>query len=204
MVFFTSDNGKSLHTGAKELEQKGHYPSGPLRGYKQQVYEGGHRMPFIVRWPGVVPPGGRCDQLIHQTDIMATLAGILGVKLPDRAGEDSISFLPLLKGGTQPVRTVSVSCASDGTPSIRDGAWKLILPANPAAIELYDLAVDIGETTNLAAQQPDRVARMKAALEKLIVDGRSTPGAPQKNDVEVIRYPGASASAKKFGTRSPD
>ena len=78
LVVFTSDNGKAAYTGAAELEKLGHYPSGPLRGYKASVYEGGHREPFIVRWPGVVQPGSVCGQLVHQADILATLADIFG------------------------------------------------------------------------------------------------------------------------------
>ena len=142
------------------------------------MYEGGHREPFIVRWPGVVKPGSVCGQLVHQADILATLADILGKKLPDNAGEDSFSFLPLLKGGDQPIRQHAVSCAANGVPGLRQGAWKLILAADAQAktdVQLYNLADDIGETKNLAAEQPARVAEMKALLERLITDGRSTP-----------------------------
>jgi len=186
LVIFTSDNGKAAYTGAVDLEKKGHYSSGPLRGYKMSVYEGGHREPYIVRWPGVVKPGSVCGQLVHQADIMATLADILGAKLPDNAGEDSFSFVPLLKGGDKPIRPHAVSCAHNGVPGLRKGDWKFIAGTKP---ELYNLADDIGETKNLAAAKPELVAEMKALLEKLITDGRSTPGAPQKNDVEVRRFP---------------
>jgi arylsulfatase A len=191
-VIFTSDNGKAPYTGAAELEKLGHYPSGPLRGYKTSVYEGGHREPFIVRWPGVVKPGSMCGQLVHQADILATLADIVDAKLPDNAGEDSISFLPLLKGGDQPIRQHAVSCGANGVPGLRQGNWKLILAADAQAktnVQLYNLADDIGETRNQAAEQPARVAAMKALLERLITDGRSTPGTPQKNDGPVRRFP---------------
>jgi arylsulfatase A-like enzyme len=182
LIIFTSDNGKAAYTGAAALEKLGHHSSGPLRGYKTSVYEGGHRVPFIVRWPGVVKPGAACDQLVHQADIMATLADILGAKLPDNAGEDSFSFLPLLKGDDKPIRQHAVSCAAAGTPGLRDGNWKLVAGTQP---ELYNLADDIGETKNLAAEQPERVAAMSALLKKLVTDGRSAPGTPQKNDVTV-------------------
>ncbi|MBM3855957.1 MAG: arylsulfatase, partial [Verrucomicrobia bacterium] len=94
LVLFTSDNGCAPYIGASELERMGHFPSGPLRGYKASMYEGGHRVPFIVRWPGVVRPGSVCDQLVHQADVIATLADILGSSLPANAGEDSFSLLP--------------------------------------------------------------------------------------------------------------
>jgi len=188
LVIFTSDNGKAPYTGAAALEKLGHYSSGPFRGYKGDVWEGGHREPFIVRQPGVVKPGSVCGQLVHQADIMATLADILGAKLPDDAGEDSFSLVPLLKGANRPIREHAVSCAASGAPGIRSGPWKLILAADPKAktdVQLYNLETDIGETRNLAADNPLCVAQMKASMERLIADGRSTPGAVQKNDVEV-------------------
>lgn len=210
LVIFTSDNGCAPYIGAKELEEKGHYPSGPLRGYKSDAWEGGHRVPFIVRWPANVKPGSECHQLIEQTDIFRTLAEVLGTKLPDNAGEDSFSMLPLLRGAEKPIRENAVSAASSGLPAVRLGDWKYIPGAgaggfgakgdNPQSVQLYNLANDLGEKNNLAATMPEKVAEMKAMLEKLIKAGRSTPGAPQKNDVEVRRYP-ANASAKKKASR---
>jgi arylsulfatase A-like enzyme len=198
LVVFTSDNGCAPYIGAKDLEKKGHYPSGHLRGYKSDAWEGGHRVPFIVRWPGVVKPDSVCDQLVHQADLMATFAGILGSRLPANAGEDSFSLMPLLEGGNEAVRHHAVSAASSGLPAVRLGQWKYI-PARGSGgwgkggdqsqpIQIYDLANDIGETRNLAAKQPERVAQMQALLEKLIVQGRSTPGPEQRNDVKVRRY----------------
>lgn len=190
LVLLTSDNGKDPYTGASELEQKGHFSSGPFRGYKHSVYEGGHRMPFIVRWPLVVKPGSVCRQLVGQTDILATLAQIWGVKLPDNAGEDSFSFLQLLKGAEEPVRQSAVSTSAAGVPGLRQGPWKLILEADQQAkVQLYNLEEDPAETHNRAADEPERVAGMSALLEKLIVNGRSTPGLIQKNDVKVVRFP---------------
>lgn len=207
-VLFTSDNGKAPYTGAAELEELGHFSSGPLRGYKTSVYEGGHREPFLVRWPGVVTPGAVCKQLVHQADVLATLAEILGEKLPGTAGEDSFSFAPLLKGQNAPTRTNAISCAASGVPGVRSGPWKLILQADPKAktdVELFNLDDDLGETKNLAAQEPARVAEMKALYEKLVADGRSTPGTVQKNDVVVQRYPkpAAKAAAGKPAAKKP-
>jgi len=200
VVLFTSDNGCAPYIGVDELEAKGHFPSGPLRGYKGAAFEGGHRVPFIVRWPGVVKPGAVCDQLVHQADLMATLADILGAKLPDEAGEDSFSLLPLLKGSDRPVREHAVSCASSGVPGLRRGPWKLILERDPeskTSVHLYNLDTDIGERTSLAAERPELVADMHALMERLITDGRSTLGKKQINDVEVRRYPVTEASQKQ-------
>jgi len=212
LVFFTSDNGCAPYIGAKAMEAQGHFPSGPLRGYKGDVWEGGHRVPFVVRWPGVVRPGSVCRQLVHQADIMATLAGVLRAKLPQSAGEDSFSLVPLLNGEDRPIREHAVSCASRGVAGLRRGPWKLIFERDPQAktdVQLYNLDDDIGETKNLAADKPELVAGMKALMERLIANGRSTPGASQKNDVEVgihtrgILSPGKKATRAKT-KRLPD
>ncbi len=207
LVVFTSDNGCAPYIGVTELEKMGHYPSGPLRGYKADAWEGGHRVPFIVRWPGHVEPGSTCDQLVHQADLLRTFADVLGTKLPDNNGEDSFSLLPLLKGENQPIRESAISASISGTPAVRSGTWKYIAAPGSGGwgkggdqsqpVQLYDLANDIGETMNLAAAQPERVAEMQALLEKLITDGRSTPGASQKNDVKVKRYPAQPATPGK-------
>jgi arylsulfatase A-like enzyme len=202
LVVFTSDNGCAPYIGARDMEAKGHFPSGPLRGYKSDAWEGGHRIPFVVRWPGTVKAGSVCGQLVHQADLLATFAEALGAKLPDTAGEDSVSLLPLLKGEDRPVREHAVSCAAGGAPALRLGPWKYIAgPAGGQPVQLYNLADDHGETTNRAAEQPERVAAMKALLEKLIADGRSTPGPPQKNDVEVRRFPAAAGAGAKAGAK---
>ncbi len=204
LVIFTADNGCAPYIGVNELEKKGHYPSGSLRGYKADAWEGGHRVPFIVRWPVKVKPGSVCNQLVHQADFIRTFADILGAKLPDNAGEDSVSFLPLLKGEDKPIRENALSTSIGGTPAVRSGSWKYI-PAPGSGgwgtggdqsqpVQLYNLADDLGETKNLAAAMPEKVAQMKSLLEKLITDGRSTPGMPQRNDVEVKRYPSKAAA----------
>jgi arylsulfatase A-like enzyme len=200
LVLFTSDNGCASYIGVPAMEALGHFPSGPLRDYKASVYEGGHREPFIVRWPGQVKAGSVCTQYAHQADLMATLAEIWGVKLPDSAGEDSFSLLPLLKGSEQSVRPHGVNTACNGVPSLRRGPWKLILERDTAAnteVQLYNLGTDLGEKKNVAGENAALVAEMRDQLEKLIVDGRSTPGPVQKNDVRVRRYPLADGLAPK-------
>jgi arylsulfatase A-like enzyme len=199
LVIFTSDNGCAPYIGAKDLEVQGHYPSGPLRGYKADAWEGGHRVPFIVRWPGVVTAGARCDKLVMQADFMATFAEILGVTLPANMGEDSVSMLTLLRGGDRPIRQLAVSQAANGILALRQGDWKLIFGptgggyvtkdgeenANLPSAQLYNLATDLGETKNLLSEKPDVVAELTATMEKLVNEGRSTPGPAQTNDVPV-------------------
>ena len=213
LVFFTSDNGFAAYVGAKDLEARGHFPSGPLRGYKMDVYEGGHRVPYIIRWPAVVKAGSVSGQLVHHADLIATLADIFSVKLPENAGEDSFSLLPILRGEDRPTRETAVSTANIGTPGFRQGPWKLVLAADPAAktdVQLYNLTDDLGETKNLAVVEPERVRTMRSDFEKIITNGRSTPGPNQKNDVAVTRYPRKpdatkkkQAAAKKAVEKSP-
>jgi arylsulfatase A-like enzyme len=199
LVVFTSDNGFAPYTGVKQLEARGHFPSGPLRGYKGDAWEGGHRVPFIVRWPGQVPAAAVSHHLVHHADLMATLADILGTKLPGNAGEDSFSLLPLLRGGDRPPRDHAISQGMNGRFAIRQGSWKLVagpgsggswssfsvkLPGD-AGPQLYDLAADLGETRNRHAEEPERAAELRELLDRLIARGRSTPGAPQSNDVKI-------------------
>lgn len=144
---------------------------------------------------------------MHQADLMATFAEVFGSTLTEDAGVDSFSLLPLLEGGEQPVRETAVSCSAQGVPAVREGSWKVLLAPGSGGwskggdqsqpVQLYNLAEDLGETKNLAADQPGRVARMKTLLETLIVDGRSTPGPPQANDVEVRRYPRSDTTDKR-------
>ena len=197
LVILTSDNGNASYAGGKELEAKGHFPSGPLRGYKFDVWEGGHRVPLIVRWPGKVAAGSRCEQLVHQADIFATVAEILGHPLPADAGEDSFSMLPLFKDPGQPTREHAVSQSHDGTTALRKGPWKMIfgpgerLRQNPEGGAgkhpgfLFHLGDDLGEKHNLRETKPEIVAELTALMEQLVNHGRSTPGGKQENDVPV-------------------
>lgn len=198
IVVFTSDNGCSPVAGTAELIRLGHFPSGIFRGFKADAWEGGHRVPYLVRWPGVVKGGSVCDQNVQQADLIATFAEILGTKLPDNAGEDSFSLLPLLKGGNRPVRENAVNASINGVPSVRQGSWTLIFGPGSGGwskgevdtpMQLYNLADDPGQAKNLFAAEPERVRQMQELLEKLIADGRSTPGPKQKNDVAVRRHP---------------
>jgi arylsulfatase A-like enzyme len=187
IVIVTSDNGCAAYIGVKQLEEKGHFPSGPLKGYKASPWEGGHRIPLIVRWPGTVAAKSVCDHLVHHADVMATLAEILGVKLPDEVGEDSVSMLPLWQGKKGPTRDHAVSQSSEGVISLRDGSWSLIAQLDKdGEPQLFNLADDLGQTKNLSKQKPKQVETMLANMEQWVTDGRSTPGVKQKNDVPVV------------------
>jgi len=198
LVLFTSDNGCAPYIDVEGLEAMGHFPSGPLRGYKSDTWEGGHRVAFLVRWPKIVPNQRINDQLVHQADLFATVADIIDQRLPENAGEDSFSFLSLLEGGKSPIRKNAVSCSIRGLPSIRSNQWKLILGPGSGGwtegganepIQLYNLKNDIGEAKNLATEHPERVKNMQAVMERLIQNGRSSAGPKQVNDIAVVRYP---------------
>jgi arylsulfatase A-like enzyme len=194
LVIFTSDNGCSPAAGTGKLEAQGHYPSADLRGYKSDIWDGGHRVPFFVRWPGRVKPASTNAALLCLTDLMATVAEIAGAEIPDNAGEDSISFLPEILGTGRSQRTSAVHHSINGRFAIRDGATKLALCSGSGGwskeptegdVQLYDLSTDLGERSNLADSRPDDVRRLTALLNQLVADGRSTAGSPQSNDVEV-------------------
>jgi len=212
LVVFSSDNGHGGNTGLAPFCEAGHRVAGPYRGYKCNISEGGHRVPLVVRWPGVVRPGTCCDQLVCLSDLMATCAELLGVTLPDSEAEDSVSILPLLQGEDRPVRQDLVHQCHSELLAIRKGPWKLALCAGDGAeinwcnekgvphdlgekeaherglppVQLYNLVEDPGETKNLQAEHPEIVRQLHELLKKYVVEGRSTPGAPQKNDVEVL------------------
>ena len=214
LVVFTADNGCSPAANIPELQKAGHEPSYIYRGNKADLYEGGHRVPFLVRWPAQVKPGVS-SALVGQLDFLATFADITGATVPAAMAEDSVSFLPVLRGDKSEVRQGIVSQSINGSFAIRDGQWKLLLSAGSAGwsspkpgpeeaglppVQLYDLSKDPGERKNLEAEFPERVAAMKAELEKLIARGRSTPGPELANDVPVQlikKSPAGKAKAKK-------
>ena len=193
LVIYASDNGHAAYTGLKDLAAKGHTASGPFRGYKTSIYEGGHRVPLIARWPGHIRPGSSSSQLVCLTDLMATVAAAIGVRMPPEAAEDSISFLPALQGHdtADAIRTAIVHHSGPGQFAIREGPWKLILPETPPNIrpevrveELYDLDADPGETHDLMARHPDIAARLRALLERYKASGRSRTAA--SSDAAVL------------------
>ncbi|MCA9135118.1 MAG: arylsulfatase [Planctomycetales bacterium] len=203
LIVFTTDNGCSPAAKIDELEAAGHDQNYIYRGHKADIFDGGHRVPFLVRWPGKVKPGSRTEHLIGQIDFLATAAEITGATIPDDRAEDSFSFLPTLLGkADSPARNSIVSQSIGGQFAIRDGQWKLCLCPGSGGwsaprpgrddltglppMQLYDLSTDPGEEKNLLDQHPDRVAKMTAMMRKAIDDGRTTPGRKLTNDVEIV------------------
>ncbi len=167
IVIATADNGAAKRA----------YP--PLRNQKTSIYEGGHRVPFIACWPDKIKAGSVSGQTICHNDLIATCADLIGTKLPDDAGEDSVSILPaLLEKTTQPIRETTIQQAMTPDVAIRQGSWKLIIfqKGDPA---LFNLDEDIGETQNIANQHPEVVEKLSALLKRYISEGRSTPGESQ-------------------------
>ena len=153
LVFFSSDNGPMWFPA--DAKRYGHKASGPWRGMKGDLFEAGHRMPFIARWPGRIKEASTCDQQICFTDMMATMAALLGDTLPEGAGEDSLNILPLLQGKnpSKPIRDRIVhSCYQNMTLAIRDGDWKLILPVSVYTIE--DHTIVPGEVVETSGESP--------------------------------------------------
>ena len=202
LVIFTSDNGCSKAAGIPALAAQGHRVSAHLRGSKADIWDGGHRIPFIVRWPGKVEPGTSSDQLICLTDLFATAAEIVGADLPEGSCEDSVSFLPALGGKRiESSRAGVIHHSISGHFAYREGNWKLALarasggwssPKEGGAskdaprAQLYDMGADSGEKKNLYAEKPEIARRLLAQLENDVRSGRSTSGPESKNDVADI------------------
>ena len=197
IVIFTADNGHSHYTGWDSLIEAGHLPSGPYRGHKGDIWEGGHRVPFIVRWPGKVAEGKSSNQLVCLNDIFATCAEIVSEELlPENVAEDSFSFLnSLIKTDNSVVRTNLVSHSRNGEFAYRSGDWKIVfkLPhrkldnsrGKPAIVELYNLKEDIVEEHNRAEENPEIVKQLTSNLKFVVDRGTSRLGQKQSNDCEV-------------------
>jgi arylsulfatase A-like enzyme len=185
LLIFTSDNGPMWLPA--DVARFGHDAADGMRGMKGDAWEAGHRMPFIVRWPGRVKAGSVTDQTICFTDLLATFAEICGVKLPASTGPDSFSLLPVLEGRQpkdQPVRgPIVMRAGSSSAMMIRSGDWKLINqlgsggfsdpktiqpgPGDPAG-QLYNLRADLAETNNLYLKNPEIVARLEAEMKRIV------------------------------------
>ncbi|MDZ4860928.1 MAG: arylsulfatase [Candidatus Hydrogenedentes bacterium] len=198
IVIVAGDNGHSRYTQMETLTKHGHLANGPYRGHKGEIWEGGHRVPFIVRWPGKIAPNTRNNQPVCLNDVMATCAAIINFELPGNAAEDSVSLLPILTGKTKaPAREALINHSNTGQFAVRQGPWKLVTIADKEKApkyELYNLDVDAAESNNVSAQYPERIEAMIALLDKFVTEGRSTPGRPQHNDtldIDVRHLPKA-------------
>ena len=190
LLIVTSDNGPlrgSLEPGARESTatvSNGHQSAGSLRGFKGRIYEGGHRVPFIARWPRRTPEGTVADEPRSLVDSIATFAPIVGEKLRDASGEDSFDMLPTLEGsdGSASARPAIVHHSGGGAFALRDGRWKIVFVRGDQVVRplegagyLFDLEADPGETTDLWGAHPLVVERLTARLEEYRRRGRSVP-----------------------------
>ena len=198
LVIYTSDNGSYMRRYPEEqasdhvddasvqgYKASHHRANGPLRGTKADVWEAGHRVPFLVRWPGRVTAGARCDQEICLTDLYATLADIAAVSLGPDEAEDSLSMRPLLDGQNVQRAAPVINHSAAGMFAIRDGKWKLVAGTGSGGrqiprgkpfqtpYQLFDLSNDIAETHDVASAHPDVVQRLTQQLETIRESGRS-------------------------------
>ena len=203
LIIVSSDNGCSKAANFRQLKEAGHYPSAQYRGSKADLWEGGHRVPFIVRWPARIKPATVSNQTICLTDVLATFAEITGFDLQADQGVDSVSFLPAFTGNEiVSTRKGIVNHSISGHFAYRQGKYKLLLaegsggwtaptekqmaevPDAPKG-QLYDLEADPGEQNNLYAKNPEVVEKLMTQLKEDIANGRSTAGAKQENDIPL-------------------
>jgi len=197
LVFYTSDNGSYMYRYAGDRKDhvddptiqgyraEHHTANGPFRGTKADVWEAGHHVPLLARWPGRIEAGTRCGQSVCLTDLFSTCADVVGVKLGNDLAEDSYSMLRLLDGADEPRGAPVIHHSAGGMFAIRDGKWKLVLGNGSGGREkprgepfgkpyqLFDLSTDVGETTNVAARHPQVVARLSERFQQIHDAGRS-------------------------------
>ena len=189
LIVFTSDNGPVWYPA--DTERLGHSSTGPLRGMKADSYEGGHRVPFIVRWPATTPPNTVNHHLICHTDMLATFAALTGQTVPDSQAPDSIDQSPLLTSPQldQPLRETLITSNNNKYYGVRNGNWKLITglgsggftqprdikpsPGGPTG-QLFNLQTDPGETKNLWAEHPEIVKQLQDILTQSQASGSTT------------------------------
>lgn len=173
LLIVSSDNGAE------------HRSYAPLRESKRSIYEGGHRVPFVARWPGKVQAGSVNEHTVCLNDLLATSAELTGAKIPHTAAEDSVSLLPELLGtAPQGTREVTIHQSADGDLAIRQGPWKAIFHKDGRR-ELFNLADDLSETMDVLAANQDTVTKLTELMQSCIDRGRSTPGETQKNDFNL-------------------
>ena len=205
MVLFTSDNGCSPEANFPLLAEHDHHPSGVYRGHKADIFEGGHRVPLIIRWPGKIRPKTQSTHLVCHTDLYPTLEAISGQKPQKQGGEDGFSLLPIFTDQGLSKRDSLISHSIDGSFAIRQGDWKLCLSHGSGgwsapkeasakkqglpALQLYHLGLDVKESHNLVKNYPARARALLSLLKEHVEQGRSTPGPRLSNDrdVQILR-----------------
>ena len=202
LVIFTSDNGCSRQAKIGKLKKEGHHVSAGYRGSKSDIWEGGHRIPFVASWPGVIKPDTKCDQLICLTDLYATVAEVLGKSSPDGTCQDSVSFRPAFSGKEIPkAREGVVHHSISGHFAYRTKDWKLVLArgsggwsapnekkvsSSAPEAQLYDMNKDANEENNEYESKPEVAEDLLKRLQNDVANGRSTKGAKSTNDLEKI------------------
>jgi arylsulfatase A len=190
LVIFTADNGAE-HYAYERIRKFEHRSSGQLRGVKRDLYEGGHRVPFIVRWPGTVTPGSVSDALVSQVDIMATLAAAAGAEIPSNAAHDSHNLISVLQQNAPSPRHSIVHNTMAKDYAIRHENWLLIAAKSGAHSkvpswfdsengytdddqpgELYDLSADLVQKVNLYASEPAKVTELTKLMETIRAQGQ--------------------------------
>lgn len=205
LVFFSSDNGCSPQANFDVLKEHDHDPSGGFRGHKADIYEGGHRVPLIVRWPDSIKPNQTSDAMVCLTDFYSTMRELTQQKADPNGGEDSFSLLPAFAGEAATERETLISHSIGGSFSLRRDNWKLCLSAgsggwsspresvakkkNLPPMQLFNLNEDKAEQKNLVQAHPDKVSALLKQLNKEVQRGRSTPGDDVDNDREVKFLP---------------
>lgn len=201
IIIFSSDNGCSPEANFEKLRGFGHDPSAGYRGHKADIYEGGHRVPLIVRWPDRIKPGRATSTLVCLTDFYATMRDIVGQRAIAKGGEDSFSLLPVFDGRDQGERTSLVSHSIGGSFSIRQGEWKLCLSAGSGGwshpnekeakemglpeFQLFNLELDRGEQENVYRENLEKADLLFRLLKEQVENGRSTLGESVPNDRQI-------------------
>jgi arylsulfatase A len=193
LVIFSADNGAESYA-YERIRNFEHFSSGPFRGVKRDLWEGGHHVPMVIRWPGHVPAGRAAGGLMSQIDIYATIAAAVGATIAPRAAEDSVNQLDFWRGKSTSKRTALVHNTNPKNYALRSGNWLLVdapsggvskVPAwydeqfgyakNPSKGELYDLKSDPAQKQNLYGANPETVAALQAELRRIRESGDNVP-----------------------------
>lgn len=197
LVIFSADNGPEKYSYPR-IQNFDHYSMGNLRGLKRDIYEGGHRVPFILKWPGKVKPGSISNEVINQVDIMSTVAEIIGYKLSNEVAVDSYNIIPVITGKSykSPLREATIQNTNKNMYAVRKGNFVLVnaytgqhsgapawyhqksgypKPDKKVKFQLFDLSSDVGQKKDISSEKPEMVKEMQAILERYRNSGRSIP-----------------------------